>query len=73
MSATRKIGGSLALAAAITLAGCTTVPQRHAEKTTARTKSTAETIETCEQAVYYSPQYDRQTALNCANVLDVWQ
>lgn len=73
MPATSTFAKGLAIAVAIALAGCVTAPQRHAEQTSARPKSAAETIQVCEQAVYYSTQYDRQTALNCANVLDIWQ
>jgi len=60
-------------AATISLAGCATAPQRQAEKANTYSKSAAETMRACESAIYYSREHDRQTTLNCANLLDIWQ
>ena len=69
----RKFVKCLAAAATIALAGCATAPHRQAETANAPSKSAAETMKACESAIYYTSEHDRQSVMNCANFLDIWQ
>ena len=68
----RSVKG-VVVAGAILLAGCATSAPRQADVSGNDSKSQAKAMRTCEDAVYYSSEYDREQIIGCANALDVWQ
>ncbi len=67
-----KVVKLIVIAAAISQAGCATTARRQAETDRADSKLAADTIKVCENAIYYSSDYDQATTLHCANILDIW-
>ena len=61
------------LALAISLAGCAGSAQQREPALAVRQAPAAQTFETCEQVIYRSANSDAQMALQCADVLDIWQ
>jgi hypothetical protein len=55
-----------AIAATFLLVGCTTTTRMNVEATEA-------TLRSCEMTIYYTPDADSATALECANLLDIWR
>ena len=68
-----KVVKGMVVVAAVSLAGCAGVAQRQAETGGANFKSAADEMQACENLIYYSSEYDRRRALDCANVLDIWR
>jgi outer membrane lipoprotein SlyB len=63
----------IAVAAAISLAGCAGNAQLQGPSLAAAEPTAAQTFETCEQVIYRSANSDATLALQCADVLDIWQ
>lgn len=63
----------MTVAATLLLAGC--AMSAHRPTTTANTNagSADATIRACETTIYYTSNADRETTLDCARVLDIWQ
>jgi hypothetical protein len=68
-----ELSKSIAVAAAISLAGCAGTTQLQGPPLAAREPPAAQTFETCEQIIYRSANSDAKLALQCADVLDIWQ
>jgi hypothetical protein len=68
-----KFVKGIVVSATISLAGCAAAAQRSIETIGNHSESAAETMRSCEKAVYYSSDYDNPEILGCANLLDIWQ
>ncbi len=69
----QDVAKAMTVAATLVLAGCAASAHRPTATANTNVRSAEATVRSCETTIYYTPNADRETALDCARLLDIWQ